>query len=268
VRSLIRPDGTIAYELLGDERAPLVVCVPGMGDLRAEYRFLAPRLVDAGYRVATIDVRGHGESSTDFADVSAAAVGSDVVALLGELGPGAVVGTSMAAAAAVWAAAEAPQLVRAIVLCGPFVRDFPTGIAVRTLMAIAFARPWGAAAWSAYYKSLYPTSPPADLAAYRRRLRANLKERGRFDALKRMLAASKQPCEARIPEVKQPALVVMGSRDPDFKDPAAEGRLVADRLRGELLMVEGAGHYPHAEMPDVVAPAIVAFLKRLPAASP
>jgi alpha-beta hydrolase superfamily lysophospholipase len=33
------------------------VLVPGMGDLRAGYRFLAPALRAAGYRVACTDLR-------------------------------------------------------------------------------------------------------------------------------------------------------------------------------------------------------------------
>src|SRR5574340_1604387 len=35
-------DGTLAYDDTG--AGPLVICVPGMGDLRGEYRFLAPKL--------------------------------------------------------------------------------------------------------------------------------------------------------------------------------------------------------------------------------
>src|SRR5690242_8522826 len=101
---LTRGNERIAYDLAG-ERGPLVICVPGMGDLRAEYRFLAPALVAAGFRVATMDVRGHGESSTGWDDYSAAAVGSDVVALARELGgPAFAVGTSMGAGAVSWAA--------------------------------------------------------------------------------------------------------------------------------------------------------------------
>lgn len=75
------------------------------------------------------------------------------------------------------------------------------------------------------------------------------------------LAASKASCEARIPEVKAPVLVVMGTKDPDFPDPAAEAKLTAERLRGRVELVEGAGHYPHAELPEQVGPAIVAFLR-------
>ena len=40
---LARPGGRIAYEVAGE--GPLVVLVPGMGDLRASYRLLAPLLV-------------------------------------------------------------------------------------------------------------------------------------------------------------------------------------------------------------------------------
>ena len=35
--------GTVAYEIAG--AGPLVVCVPGMGDLRSTWRHLAPSLI-------------------------------------------------------------------------------------------------------------------------------------------------------------------------------------------------------------------------------
>ena len=52
-RYLTRPEGRVAYEI--DGSGSLVVLVPGMGDLRSTYRFLAPSLQEAGYRVASID---------------------------------------------------------------------------------------------------------------------------------------------------------------------------------------------------------------------
>lgn len=259
---LHRPDGRIAYDVDGAASAPLVVCVPSMGDVRGEYRELAPRLVREGFRVATLDVRGHGESDVGFRDVSAAAVGSDVVALVDALGASKahVIGTSMAAAAAVWAAAERPDVIERLVLVGPFVRDIPGSAFMRLAIKLMFMRPWGAAMWSLYYKMLYPTRPPTDLAEYRAALAANLRQPGRLEALQAMLAAKKAPCEARIPEVRARALVVMGTRDPDFPKPEAEAELVQARLSAERFMVEGAGHYPHVEMPELVAPRIAAFL--------
>ncbi len=257
--------GDIAYEDSGGN-GPLVICVPGMGDVRQQYRFLAPALTGAGYRVVIMDLRGMGESSVEWPDYSAAAVGSDIVALIAHLGArrAFIIGNSMAAAAAVWAAAQVPDRVSGIVLIGPFVRDVPAPWWSGPVLKVAMMRPWGAASWSMYYKSLYPTSPPADLDEYRRALRHNLGQPGRIQALQQMLDSSKASCEARIPEVKAPVLVVMGTKDPDFMDPVAEGNLVANRLRGQLVTVDGAGHYPHVEMPEKVEPAIIKFLGTLP----
>ena len=43
---LRRPEGRVGYDASG--HGPLVVLVPGMGDLRGSYRFLAPQLREAG----------------------------------------------------------------------------------------------------------------------------------------------------------------------------------------------------------------------------
>src|ERR1700693_4817995 len=81
---LDRPDGRIGYEVGGN--GPLVVLVPGMGDLRSAYRFLAPTLRDAGYRVACPDLRGHGDSDTSFASYGDVETAGDITALIEELG--------------------------------------------------------------------------------------------------------------------------------------------------------------------------------------
>jgi pimeloyl-ACP methyl ester carboxylesterase len=261
---LDRSEGRIAYTDEGT--GPLVVMVPGLGDLREEYRFLAPRLVAAGYRAVTMDIRGHGESSTDWSDHTSSALGSDVVALIRQLnaGPATLIGTSMGAGAAAWAAADAPDAVSGLVLIGPFVREVPIAwwkkALFKTIMHTAFVGPWGPSAWGMYYASLYPTAQPADFDAYKARLVANLKEPGRMAALQAMLAASKSDVEARLGEVRAPTLVVMGSKDPDFDDSQLEAETIARLLKGRAVMIEGAGHYPHAEMPDVTAPAILDFI--------
>jgi len=54
--------------------------------------------------------------------------------------------------------------------------------------------------------------------------------------------------------------VLMGTKDPDFREPALEARWVAEQVSAQLHMIEGAGHYPHAEMPEVVAPLVLTFL--------
>ncbi len=264
VQMLKLHDGLIAYDHSGGN-GPIIICVPGLGDLRQQYRFLAPRPEAAGLRVVTMDVRGHGESSVDWTDYSAAAVGADIVALIHHLGAKKVyvVGNSMAGAAAVCAAAEAPSVIVGIVLIDPFVREMPTSVSMTAFLKVAMQRPWGPSFWSMYYGSLYKAAPPSDLPAYREALVANLKEPGRIEAVKAMIFASKSPCEARIPEVRAPVLVMMGSRDSDFDDPAAEAKWVADHLHGKKLMIAGAGHYPHVEYPDMVGAAILAFIEEV-----
>jgi pimeloyl-ACP methyl ester carboxylesterase len=52
----------------------------------------------------------------------------------------------------------------------------------------------------------------------------------------------------------------MGERDPDYRDPAGEARWLSGQLKGEVVMVPGAGHFPQAEYPEVVNPAVLAFV--------
>ncbi len=257
---LAHQSGQIAYDDTGS--GPLVLCAPSLGDVRAEYRFLAPQLLAAGFRVVTMDLRGHGESSTQWDDFSVAAVGSDMLALIRHLdnGPALLVGTSMAAGAAAWAAVEAPELVAGIVMIGAAVHG-NVSTANRLLYRTLFARPWGVALWQWYYTTLYPTRKPADFAAYKAALGANLKERGRVESVLAAMLAPKTASAERLDRVTAPVLVVMGSKDPDFKQPETEARWVADAVHGRYVMVDGAGHYPHAELPEVTAPQIVEFLQ-------
>ncbi|HXY44471.1 MAG TPA: alpha/beta hydrolase [Acidimicrobiales bacterium] len=256
---LDRPGGRIAYEVGGD--GPLVVLVPGMGDLRATYRFLAPTVRAAGYRVASTDLRGHGDSDATFASYGDAETAGDIAALIGELGgPAVVVGNSMGAGAAALAAAQQPELVSGLVLIGPFVRQPQVGAASRLLLRVAMARPWVARVWGAYLPKLYPGRRPADFDQYRAEIVASLRRPGHARAFSRTTRTSHAPVEARLGDVRAPALVVMGALDPDFKDPQAEAGWIARALRAEVVIVPEAGHYPQAQRPDVTTEAVLGFL--------
>jgi pimeloyl-ACP methyl ester carboxylesterase len=259
-RYLMRPKGRIAYDVRGE--GPLVVCIPGMGDLRTGFRSLVPDLVAAGYQVVTMDLRGHGDSDAAFDEYDDVAAGSDALALVRELGGSSAVllGSSMGAGGAAWAAAESPNHVSALVLSGPFVRNPPGSALAGLAFRVALVRPWGPIAWDAWYTRLFPGRKPTDLDEYRGRIRASLARPGRWHAFTRTTHTSHAPVEERLGEVRAPSLVVMGEKDPDFKDPAAEAVWIAERLHGRALVVPGAGHYPHAEYPEVVTPAILSFL--------
>ena len=76
------------------------------------------------------------------------------------------------------------------------------------------------------------------------------------------------PAVSRLDRVAVPTLVVMGECDPNFADSETEARWVVEQVgmdRAELLLVLEAGHYPHAQRPDIVGPAVVAWLQKLTA---
>src|SRR4051795_5116947 len=144
-----RPEGRIAYDAVGP--GPLVVCVPGMGELRSVYRRTVPALVAAGFRVVTMDLRGHGDSDATFTGYDYVAAGGDVLALTERLGgPAVVVGNSMGAGAAAWAAAERPDLVTGLVLVGAFARNPPMNPLVTLAFRAMMAGPWAPRVWASY----------------------------------------------------------------------------------------------------------------------
>ena len=252
--------GRIGYDVAGD--GSLVVLVPGMGDLRASYRFLAPALRGAGYRVACTDLRGHGDSDTTFTSYGDEETAGDVIALIGELGgPAVVVGNSMGAGSAVLAAAQRPGLVSGLVLVGPFVRNGKTSALQRLLLRVAMAPPWAAISWKSYLPKLYAGRRPADFGEYRGQVIASIRRPGHAKAFSRTTRTSHAPAGARLADVTAPALVVMGEQDPDFPDPRAEADWIARALRGEAVMVPEAGHYPQSQRPDITTGAVLRFLE-------
>jgi len=253
--------GRIAYDDTGGT-GPVILAIPGMGDLRSEYRLLRPGLQRAGYRVVTMDVRGFGATSAQWNDYSAHAVARDALALLEHLNAGAaiILGNSFAAGSALWAAHDAPALVRGVVLLGPIVRDPKPSWLAKLAIDIGFAGPWCVWFWTSYWYSLFPTRKPADHSAIKAALTRNLREPGRMAALRTMVNLSKADTAAIVPQSRVAALVVMGTRDPDFPDATAEARWLAGQIGAESVIVEGAGHYPHTEMPDRVVPKLLSFI--------
>jgi pimeloyl-ACP methyl ester carboxylesterase len=250
----------LAYDDQGS--GPLLVALPGLGDLRQTYRWLTPWLVAAGYRVVTLDPRGQGESSARWPDYTPGALGDDIAALIEHLGsgPAVVIGNSYSGGAAVWTATQTPSQVAGLVLIDAFVRDPKTTAMQRLMLRVLFNGPWKVSAWLLYFGTLFKGGKASDADAYRARLGTNLREPGRFGALQAMLAATRAPIEARLGQVKTPTLVVMGRADPDFSDPAGEAAFIAEKTHGEVVLLDNTGHYPQVERPDVTAAAIVTFL--------
>jgi pimeloyl-ACP methyl ester carboxylesterase len=270
--------GTIAYDVIG--QGPLVVLSHGIGDRRQAFRFMAPKLAQAGYRVVSADLRGHGESSMGWTSVTGKEaitrtdVAGDLVALIRGIsgGPAVIVGHSISGGAATIAAAIAPDVVSAIVEINPFTktqkldlgaflrigryrRGMPRLLGTQLFRSLRL--------WMSYLDIAYP-SKPADYDEYMEALRAKLTEPGRMAEFMKTGKSTPADAEAQLGNVGCPALIIMGSLDPDFPDPQAEGEAIVAAIpagRGTMAMVSGAGHYPHAQSPDEVAALVIPFLK-------
>ena len=263
--------GTLAFDLTGTT-GPLVMLAHGMGDSREAYRFLIPALVEAGYRVAAVDLRGCGESSAEWTSYTRTDIASDLVTLVRHLGgPAVLVGHSIAGGAVTIAAATAPELVTAVVELAPFTRK--QTMSLGDLRVASFRRGMrhllgttllgSTVQWAKYLDVAYPGTKPADWDTRMSQITTMLSEPGRMKALQAMGKTTPVDAGQQLGNVRCPVLVVQGSADPDWAAPRAEGEAIIADLPtglGRLEMVDGAGHYPHVQFPAQVATAMLTFL--------
>jgi pimeloyl-ACP methyl ester carboxylesterase len=266
--------GRIAYDVTGE--GPLIVLSHGIGDRRQVFRFMVPELARAGFRVAAADMRGHGESSMgDWKSVSRTDVAGDLVALIRHLGdgPAVIVGHSLSGGAATIAAATAPDLVSGIVEVGPFTRQVQYSLSgllrIRryrrgVLLMAGVQLLHSLNMWMRYLDLAYPEKP-ADYAAYMTALRAKLSEPGRMAEFLKTMKTSPADAGAALPRISCPALVIMGTEDPDWADPQAEAEGIVAAMPaglGAVAMIKRGGHYIHAQCPDEVAGLITSFVRK------
>jgi pimeloyl-ACP methyl ester carboxylesterase len=263
---------TITYDLTG--QGPLVVLAHGMGDSRHSYRFMVPALVDAGYRVANVDIRGCGDSSLGWDGYSRSDIAGDLVAVVRHLGgPAVIIGQSISGGAATIAAATAPDLITGVIELAPFTRNqsldlgglmrvkrFRVG-STRLLRTVVLS---SVPSWKKYLDLAIPVKP-ADWDAEMARIEAKMSEPGRMKAMKAMVAAKPADAGAQLGHVTCPVLVIEGGADPDWADPHAEGERILAELTpglGELAVIDSAGHYPHVQTPDEVLALALPFLDK------
>ncbi len=253
----------IAYDVAGT--GPVLVLLHSTVCDRRMWDPQWPVLVDAGYRVVRCDFRGFGETPV------AAGPGNDaedVLAVLGELGGGAValVGASFGGKVALEIAARWPERVSALALiCAGMPGHEPTEALRDCWRREEELLEAGDIAGATELNVATFLGPEASQAT---RERVRLMQRHAFDV---QLAAdedeSVEQAEVAVAEVAvdlgaitAPSLVVSGARDlPDF-------RLIADRLAGLLpgarrAELPWAGHLPTLERPEEMSAMLTAFFR-------
>jgi 3-oxoadipate enol-lactonase len=247
----------IHHRLDGPEAAPVLVLSNSLG---TDLGLWEPQLgaLARRFRVLRYDARGHGASSVPPGPWTVPDLGRDVLGLLDALGIAAVAvcGLSLGGMTGMWLAANAPARVRALVLASTAARLGPPEV---WDARIAAARERGMAALTETVLARWFT--PAFRAA-----RAD-----EVDRVRRMLLAT--PAEgyaaacAAIRDMDQreavagigaPTLVISGTHD--VATPPADGRFLAERIRGARLVELDAAHLSNVEAAEPFTAAVLAFL--------
>jgi 3-oxoadipate enol-lactonase len=250
-------DAPLHHTLCG--AGPPVVLLHGLGSSAADWPAQRAAL-EGCYRVAAVDLPGHGGSPLPSGSLTIERMARDVAALLARLdGPAHVVGLSLGACVALRLALQAPARVRSLVLVNPFARVRTTGpgdvarLALRLLLlgtapmdtvAAHVARrlfPWPE------QRALYEAAVVSLAATSRRAYLAAMQALARFDA------------RGQVAAIRHPTLIVAGDRDTSVPL-AAKVTLAASIPRARLLVVPGSGHATPHDQPTAFNHAMLEFL--------
>jgi 3-oxoadipate enol-lactonase len=236
---------TLHREVRGDG-PPVLLVHAGIADSRM-WEPLAERLVAAGHRVVTCDLRGFGRTPLPERRVSNAA---DLVYLLDELGIArtAVVGASFGGRVALELALRVPERVTALALLGSSLDEFDASDELDAFDADETAA---------------VEAGDAD-AATELNVRMWLDRPGRagVDPAVRDLVRAMLRRAIELQDGVEAALVVVGEDDVEDFHRLAE--LLARELPGAdgVVRIAGAAHLPALERPAEVADVLVPFLSR------
>ena len=233
-----------------------VVLVHGFTQTLAAWGPVAERLAGR-WEVVRVDLPGHGGSGAVRAGFGEAA---GLVGAAG--GVGAYVGYSLGGRLCLRLALDRPDLVRALVLVGasPGIADPGERAARRAAdgrLADALERDGVAAFLDRWLAGPLFATLPAEAAGRTERL-ANSAE-GLASALRRLGTGVQEPLWDRLAELRPPALLVAGERDPKFTGLARRMAAVIGPS-ARVAVVAGAGHAVHLERPAELAALVEQFL--------
>jgi 3-oxoadipate enol-lactonase len=242
----------IAYDLLGSSDAPTVCITHSLASDGGSWAEQLPPLLQAGFRVLRIDMRGHGGSDPAAGDYTMRALADDVAAVLQALA---------------------------------IPRVHYIGLSIGGMIGQAFALAYGERLISAMWCDTLPASPKGAVEIWAQRMKAvreanslapiadgtverwltdafKAKHPGRWrqirDTVTGTTPAGYLGCSAAIldfdfvpqlPSLRVPLLVVCGSDDPGT--PASENRRLAGLVpSARYEEIAGMKHFPNVEAPD------------------
>jgi pimeloyl-ACP methyl ester carboxylesterase len=241
---------------------PTIVMLPARGLGPFELEPVAERLLPAGFRVVLPEPRGYGESSGPLNGVTMNDLAADVAQAIESAGgkPVVVVGHAFGNRVGRMLAQYRPDLVRAIVLIAAGGKFPPNpGIApnLRTWLDESLPPERRTAAAKAAFFGPRTNVTPED---------AMLDGISRVAGKVQAAAAESNlfPVESWWPGGRGPMLVIQGLAD--VWAPVENGRSLKADYPNRVTLVElpEVGHFMARERPDLIAEAIVSFVRALP----
>jgi pimeloyl-ACP methyl ester carboxylesterase len=260
-------NGMVHYQLGGNSAAPLVVLVHGFSTPSYIWDPTYQALIDAGFRVLRFDLYGRGYSARPELDYTLDLFINQVNELLDKLEitqPVHLVGLSMGGPIAAEFANQHPDSIRSLTLVDPLVTNmfasdtFPLtlpGIG-EYLMAVVMEPFYLPHAQSG--DLVHPENYPDWENQYK--IQTHYKGFGRA-VLSTMRCIAKEDTLAiyeRLGEKDLPVLIFHGKEDQTISN--ADIDLLLEMVpEHQFHEIEGAGHIPHYEKPEVVNPLLIQF---------
>jgi pimeloyl-ACP methyl ester carboxylesterase len=245
----------------GDPTAPPLVLLHGFTDSWASFGMVLPLLART-HRVLAVDLRGHGDSSTDVDDLSIQAAAADVVALMDylEIGAASVLGHSMGSFVARQLAVDFPDRVDRLMLIGSGARG-NNGALLGLSEEILRLGQWIPEEFVREFQTSCVFRPDALPCGFLDRCIAVSRRTPRH-VWRSVLPELRQGDQhGRLGELRMPVLIVGGAFDSVF--PVAEQEELARQIpSSQLRLYRYAGHSPHWEEPARVAEDLQDFLSR------
>jgi pimeloyl-ACP methyl ester carboxylesterase len=267
---------SVAGDLYGPEDGPFVLMTHGGGQTRHSWGGTAKILAREGYRVFSMDLRGHGDSDwSPNGDYNLARHAHDITVVVETLakGPAALVGASLGGLSSLEATTSLGDRVACLVLVDVAPRVAPKGADRIGAFMRAHIGGFDTLEQAADAVAAYrPEKPrPKDVSGLAKNLRK--RDDGRWywhwdpAFLRPRLEADvsgaipQNALEAAARAFKRPALLVHGVLS-DIVDEESIAKIEADMPQIEIAHVSGAGHMVVGDNNAVFEDVIVEFLNR------
>jgi pimeloyl-ACP methyl ester carboxylesterase len=268
----------LSGDVFPDGSGPFIVFFHGGGQTRHAWRETAEVLSAAGFRVASFDLRGHGESDwSEAGDYSLSAFAADVKAVADHLGDAPLlVGASLGGLSSLLAAAEL-GVGSALVLVDVAPRLEPQG--VERIVGFMKAHPEGFATVEEAADSIAAYLPhrtrPTELSGLSKNLRQGADGRLRWHWDPRFLAgpspnnatSNLDRLTSAARKITVPSLLVRGKRS-DLLTPEGAAEFLTLVPHARFVDVAEAGHMVAGDRNDAFTRAILPFLHEVTGRAP